>query len=708
MDDTTQSTEPRPAIALYSLKDDDTFVVADARGDIHGADDGLFHDDTRLLSLFMLNIGSGVPSLLSSGVSHDNVFFRANLTNRPLPALGGVAAPHGVVHIERARLLHGSRLYERITITSYDPREVVVPLRFAFGADFADIFEVRGTPRIARGRRLDPQVEPDSVSLHYEGLDRVLRSVVIAFSMAASHIDAHAAEFDMVLPQRASIELHVEIGTTRERPPGPARFRTAAARARIGMRCKRRRGAMPHSRAVEFRTWLEKSRSDLALLTSDLPTGPYPYAGIPWFSTTFGRDGIITALQMLWLDAELARGVLAFLGTTQATQTRAFDDSQPGKILHEVRKGEMAALGEVPFRRYYGGVDSTPLFVMLAGAYAQRTGDYAFIEKLWPNLLAAMGWIERTCAAHPLGLLAYARAQSSGLANQGWKDSGDSVFHIDGTLASEPIALVEVQGYVYAAAHAMAMLAVRRERDRVDHWRHFASRVRSATEDAFWMPEQAFYGIALDGDNRLCRVRASNAGQLLYSGLPTAHRAGRVIEQLASGAFDSGWGIRTLAQGQARFNPMSYHNGSVWPHDTAICAAGMARYGNKGQAAHVLSELFAAASHFRMRLPELYCGFTRCNGEPPVGYPVACLPQAWSSGAVFMLLQACLGVSIDNARHIVRIERPELPNGIERLTLRRVHVGDAKIDLAFQRLDERVSVAPVGSVPDSVHIIVRA
>jgi glycogen debranching enzyme len=704
-----EPTEPRPAIALFSLKDNDTFVVADARGDIHGTDDGLFHEDTRLLSLLALRIGTAAPSLLSSGVSQDNVFFRANLTNRPLPALGGVATPQGVVHIERARLLRDARLYERITIANYDPREIVLPLRLAFGADFADIFEVRGTPRSRRGRRLPAQVQPDAVTLRYEGLDGATRTVVIAFSAPAARIAEHGAEFDMVLPPRADVRLYVEIGTRREEAPDAARFRAAAARARVAMRCKRRRGASLQSGSVEFRHWLDKSRADLALLTSDLPTGPYPFAGIPWFSTTFGRDGIITALQTLWLDPALARGVLAFLAATQATRNNEFEDAQPGKILHEVRKGEMAALGEVPFERYYGGVDSTPLFVMLAGAYAHRTGDDALIEQLWPNLIAAMEWIDRTCDAHPLGLLAYARARESGLVNQGWKDSSDSVFHADGTLAQHPIALIEVQGYVYAARNALAALAKRRgQRDLAEQLRQRAAHIRSATEDAFWMPEAGFYGIALDGANRLCRVRTSNAGQLLYTGLPSVARATRVVEQLCTGAFDSGWGIRTLALGEARFNPMSYHNGSVWPHDTALCAAGMARYGARRQAAHVLGQLFTAATHFGMRLPELYCGFVRCPGEPPVGYPVACLPQAWSSGAAFMLLQACLGVSVDHARRTLHIERPELPVGIERVTLQQLWIADSRVDLAFQRVDQRVTVAPLGQLPDDVDVIVRA
>ena len=376
--------------------------------------------------------------------------------------------------------------------------------------------------------------------------------------------------------------------------------------------------------------------------------------------------------------------------------------------MHETRKGEMAALGEVPFAQYYGGVDTTPLFVMLAGAYAQRTGDLGLIEELWGALVAAMDWIEGPGDSNGDGFLDYARAEATGLANQGWKDSFDSIFHADGRLPKGPIALLEVQGYVYAARVAMAELAARRG-DRSMHraWRQRAAALRAAVEKRFWMPECRFYGIALDGDGELCRVRASNAGHLLYTGLPTPRRAQHVTAQLLSAELDNGWGIRTLAERSARFNPMSYHDGSVWPHDTGICAAGMARYGDRDGVRHVFSELFAAAQHFGMRLPELFCGFARNNGEPPVGYPVACLPQAWSSGAVFMLLQACLGLRIDGARREVLIDRPDLPKEIERLTLRGLQLGSDRLDLLFQRIGDRVAASPAGDVPASVRIVTR-
>jgi glycogen debranching enzyme len=452
------------------------------------------------------------------------------------------------------------------------------------------------------------------------------------------------------------------------------------------MRGRRRRGGRLRSTGRLFNAWLEKSRADLALLTTPLSTGPYPYAGIPWFSTAFGRDGIITAWQILWFEPELAKGVLSYLALQQAEEVSAFRDSEPGKIMHETRRGEMAALGEVPFGRYYGGVDTTALFVGLAGAYVERTGRRELIDQLWPQLERATAWIERRIDDNPYGLVAYAKTSEKGLTNQGWKDSGDSIFHADGSFPPPPIALVEVQGYAFAAFRAMAKLAgLRGEVEAAEAWRRRAEVMRRKVEDLFWMEEAGAYGLAVDGEGRLARVRASNMGHLLFSGLPSPERAARVIETLLGPDFASGWGLRTLAVGEARYNPMSYHNGSIWPHDTAICAMGMARYGERRGVVHITSAMFESAAQFDMRLPELFCGFPRVPGEAPIPYPVACLPQAWAAGAVFMMLQACLGLTVDGEAGVVKIHDPRLPVGIDHLSLRRLALGEAALDVQFER-----------------------
>src|SRR5438094_3019575 len=413
----------RAPLRLFALKHSDTFLVADAFGDILGEGDGLFRNDTRVLSYFRLSLGGEPPSLLGAAVSQDNMLFTSNVTNRPLPPLGGQSTPEGVIHVERKRFLWHERLHERLVLVNYGELRTVVPLTLTFAADFRDMFEVRGQTRPARGHMLQPELLEDGVLLRYEGLDGVVRTSVIAFSLQPDGLTAEHASFLLPLAKHARLDVYIEVGPDRPARPSRERFRGAAAAARASVRTTRRRGATLRSASRMFDEWLDKSRADIALLTTELPTGPFPYAGIPWYSTPFGRDAIITALQTLWLDPALARGVLAYLSQHQASQRSRFQDAAPGKIMHETRKGEMAALRELPFGRYYGGVDTTPLFVMLAGAYAERTGELSFIDELWPALTAAMAWIDGEGDSNHDGFLDYARGADSGLANQGWKDS---------------------------------------------------------------------------------------------------------------------------------------------------------------------------------------------------------------------------------------------------------------------------------------------
>ncbi|MGA7780085.1 MAG: amylo-alpha-1,6-glucosidase, partial [Paraburkholderia sp.] len=470
-----------------------------------------------------------------------------------------------------------------------------------------------------------------------------------------------------------------------------AAVRAALVDAHLVMRERRRATARVRSSNPLFNAWIDRSLADLGLLTTDLETGPYPYAGIPWFSTPFGRDALITSLQTLWLQPGLARGVLRFLAEHQARENSAFRDAAVGKIMHEMRKSEMAATGEVPFALYYGGVDSTPLFIVLAGAYVARTNDVALIDELWPALVRAAQWVSGVCDKNRYGLLDYQRESDGGLANQGWKDSHDSVFHADGRFPDGPIALVEVQAYASAAFDTMAHFAtLRGQHDDAKGYKERASGIRKCVEEKYWMEESGFYGIALDGHGELCRVMASNAGHLLAFGLPSRERGEAVVRGLESTLFHTGWGVRTLAAGQARFNPMAYHNGSVWPHDNALCARGVARYGGKATAVKLLQALFQAAVNFDMRLPELFCGFPRRRGEPPTAYPVACLPQAWAAGSPFMMLEACLGVTVDAAKREVVIEQPMLPDGIDWLEIGDMRVGDSSVTITFRRVAGKV------------------
>jgi glycogen debranching enzyme len=691
---------------FYALKEGDCFVVADSHGDIRGTGDGFFRDDTRLLSEYRLTVGGRPTSLLGASLSQDNVLFTANLTNLPITDTAGRQIAHGALHIERVRLIWQERMYERLTLSNYgqDQAKVLVSLRFA--ADFHDMFEVRGSTRPKRGAASAAGIGKNSVALRYQGLDNIARSSVISFSRPPDRLEADRADFEVAISKRSRQTIYIEVGGPVAETPDRDRFRTSAARARFAMRGKRRHGATLYSSGRVFNDWITRARADIALLTTDLPTGPYPYAGIPWYSTAFGRDGIISALQMLWLNPGLARGVLSFLALHQATETSAFSDSQPGKIMHETRKGEMSALRELPFGRYYGGVDTTPLYIHLACGYADRTGDMEFIDGLWPCLCAAAEWIEEVTRA--TGFVTYQRAAASGLANQGWKDSFDSVFHEDGRIPKGPIALVEVQGYAFAAFQGLARLAERRgEDDRAQAWRQRAEAIREKVESEFWLDDLNYYALALDGDGQPCRVRTSNAGHLLYVGLPTPERARMVADQLLSASFHSGWGLRTLADDAVFFNPMSYHNGSTWPHDTALCAQGLARYGIRDSVVRLMSETFESAVHFEMRLPELFCGFRRAIGEAPIAYPVACQPQAWSAGSAFMLLQACLGLRIDGWKGEIHVTRPRLPIGIDILTIHHLAVGDRTVDLMFQRVGDRIGAFLAGGHEDLVPLIVR-
>ncbi|MEP6966673.1 MAG: glycogen debranching N-terminal domain-containing protein [Pseudomonadota bacterium] len=692
---------------LLSIKDADSFLVADAWGDIRGGVDGLFDDDTRLLSRFRLLIGDKRPSKLSFGLSPDNAVFTFNGANLALPPVGERATPRGVIHVERKRCLHGGHLFERLRLTNFGLDEVMLPIAFEYAADFRDMFEVRGIGRAARGVVRAPRLNGRSVVFAYDGLDGVRRDAIVAFSEPPWRMTSSRADFMFAVAPRRRMDLYVEAGPSDNERPGRPRFVAAIARARAMAREVKDRGARVSAADGAFGAWLEQSRADVAVLTTDLPTGPYPYAGIPWFSTPFGRDGIITAWQMLWLDPSLARGVLSYLAARQSTRVCAFDDSTPGKIMHETRRGEMAALKEIPFGLYYGGVDTTPLFVALAGAYLERTGDTGLIRGIWPALIAAIAWLDDYGDSNRDGLIDYARAADSGLSNQGWKDSVDSIFHDDGRFAAGPIALVEVQGYAFAAWRAMAAMATRLGESGAEGWLARAETMRAAVEARFWLEDRGYYAVAIDGAGEVCGPQTSNPGHLLFVGLPSADRAAKVIKRLLSARFDSGWGIRTVATGMARYNPMSYHNGSIWPHDTAIAVFGMARYGERAGAAKVLLDLFAAAKHFEMRMPELLCGFGRQPDEPPIAYPVACMPQAWAAGATFMLLQACLGLTIDAARREVRLTRPTLPRGVDQLSLTGLAVGGGTVDVHFQRSGDKIAVVPGPDGDASISLVLQ-
>jgi glycogen debranching enzyme len=707
------------------LKHGDTFAVFDHYGDIKPGglgEQGLYHDGTRFLSCLLLDLDGHRPFFLSSTVRDENDQLSVALTNPDLCGEEQVRLPLGTLHLAWKKFLWRAACYQQLRIKNHGLDPVDISLALHFAADFADIYEVRGLKRQARGEDLPPEVSSDRVVLGYRGLDGVVRRTHLEFTPAPSHLNTAAAQLNLSLRPQQEAAFTVAVGCERptepkkgsdslnsrgltpcsappaaERQPAAARllaFNAARTEAETDLQRYTAWSCHLHTSNGQVNAWINRAVSDLHMMTTQLPTGPYPYAGVPWFNTPFGRDGIITALACLWLRPDLARGVLAYLAATQATEIIPEQDAEPGKVLHETRKGEMAALKEMPFGRYYGSVDGTPLFVLLAGAYYERTGDRAFVESLWPNLEAALRWLDDYGDRDGDGFVEYHRQAAGGLVHQGWRDSDDAIFHADGTLADGPIALCEVQGYVYAARRAGALVAeVLGRSEQAAALAQQAELLRTRFDRAFWCEELSSYALALDGNKRPCRVRSSAAGQCLFTGIAAPDRAWRLARTLLDGRSFSGWGVRTIAASEARYNPMAYHNGAVWPHDNALIAQGLARCDCGDLALQLWTGLFEASLYFDLhRMPELFCGFPQDPGEGPIAYPVACAPQAWSAGSVFLLFQACLGLNISGPQRQVCFTRPHLPAALQELRIHNLEVRGATVDLALVRHEQDVGV----------------
>jgi glycogen debranching enzyme len=680
------------------LKHGDTFALFDQYGDIKpskAGEQGVYHDGTRFLSRLILELDGRRPFFLSSTVRDDNDQLTVALTNPDLCRDGVVYLPLGTLHLAVKKFLWQGALHQEIQIQNHGVQFADATVTLQVGADFADIYEVRGLKREARGEDLEPIASLNRVTLRYRGLDLTIRRTVLQFTPSPNRLTAGRAEFTVALAPKetASFQLVVGFESGPEERPLVA-FDQARVEAKADLGRHKAQLCRIESVNGQFNALVQRAASDLHMMITTLPSGPYPYAGVPWFNAPFGRDGIITALECLWFHPSLARGVLAYLASTQATEVIPGQDAEPGKILHETRNGEMATLGEMPFGRYYGTVDATPLFVVLAGAYFERTGDTRFVEGIWPNIEAALLWMDRYGDRDGDGFLEYDRQSSDGLLHQGWKDSDDAIFHADGSPAQGPIAVCEVQGYAYAAWRAGATMASALGRaGQAEDFVSQAVMLKTRFDRMFWCEELSTYGLALDGDKRLCRVRTSNAGQCLFSGIATTDRAERVAKTLLAPESFSGWGIRSVAASEQRYNPMGYHTGSVWPHDNALIAYGLARYGFAGEALRVFEGLFDAGMYFDLhRIPELFCGFPRDPGEGPVLYPVACAPQAWSAGAVFLLLQACLGLRVGGSKPQLSFVRPTLPAFLGETRILNLQVANAEVDLLLTRHDHDVAV----------------
>jgi glycogen debranching enzyme len=696
---TSQSpTDDRARVLKYGR----TFFVFDRLGDVQTTgmgEQGLFFEDTRHLSEWIVHLWDTRPLLLSSNVETNNFLFTGDLANLDVSRNNEVVIPRGTLHILRSRFLWKNSCYEEFTFVNHGLADLHVPFRLTFKADFADIFEVRGMHRQRRGKVLVPQLEEELVRLSYDGLDGLRRQTLIQWNSPL--LQATDTEFRCALTlhpkERASFQFFISCDS---RPSDqPIEYSKAIISGRRELASLSHEFPEISSSNSRFSDWMNRSIADVQMMMVGNPEINYPYAGVPWFGTVFGRDGIITALQSLWLNPEMAQGVLQCLAETQATKVDAAIEAEPGKILHEMRQGEMAALGEVPFGRYYGSVDSTPLFIMLAGAYYERTADRKFIQQIWPNIERALQWIDQYGDADHDCFIEYRQRGSKGLVQQGWKDSNDSIFHSNGELAEPPIALCEVQGYVYSAKLAAARLCrLIDEKEKCSKLEAEAEELRRRFEEQFWSENISTYALALDGHKRPCQVRASNPGHCLFTGIVSPERAKRVADTLFERESFNGWGVRTVDCREVRYNPLSYHNGSIWPHDNSLIACGLARYGFKTQAGKILMALLDLSTMVELhRLPELFCGVERREGEGPTLYPVACSPQAWAAATPFLILQACLGISINAERKRIVFDDPYLPEGIPNLAINNLRCGPTTVDLFLERRNDSVLVHKAGA-----------
>ncbi len=699
----------------YTLNHIDTFGIFDRWGDIKQLGEevqGIYYRGTRFVNDLEFRINNHRPLLLSSSVKEANEILSVDLTNPGLiNSKGEIILTKGHVYIGRSKFIRNGACYEQITFYNYGREYHEFDASFYINADFKDIFEVRGMKRAKHGEIFQVRHLADhTISIGYIGLDNIKRFTKAWFDRKPDEWETNnKAIFRVELKPHASVQLNYNLQfLSGHEKRDKIHFFAAKGLLDSEQEALNDLISSVTTSNEQFDEWIRRANLDIRSLLADTPYGKYPYAGVPWYNTAFGRDGIITALQLLWVSPQIARDVLMFLAKSQATESDPYRQAEPGKIIHEVRNGEMAVLNEVPFGKYYGSVDATPLFVVLAGAYYHRTNDGATIKKIWPNITAALDWIDKYGDKDGDGYVDYKNESEDGLVNQGWKDSHDSISHKNGELATAPVALCEVQGYVYDAKIMAAEMATSLGYHKMATglWQQ-AGLLKEKFNKDFWDEEMQCYVLALDDDKRPCRVVSSNAGHCLYSGIADEDKAVKVAKALLADDMFSGWGIRTLSSKEKRYNPMSYHNGSVWPHDNSIIAVGFSAYGLEQELQRVVTALFEASLYIEVqRLPELFCGFERRPGEGPTGYPVACSPQAWSVAAVFMLVEACLGIEIDAKNKRVIFHRPAFPQNVEWIRIEKLRLGTHYACIELRAVGAKIMLS-TETCPKGWDIIVR-
>ncbi|WP_027718130.1 glycogen debranching N-terminal domain-containing protein [Desulfovirgula thermocuniculi] len=690
------------SLATEVLKEGEMFFICGPQGEVshhQNSGFGLYYRDTRFLSCLEMRLAEGELLFLSSYIKESH-FAQFELTNPVLNREEHVI-PASTIHLRALRLLDNA-LFQRLRLINFNPVPVMVTLQIRVGADFLDIFEVRGLKREKRGELLPPVASREMILFGYRGLDGVHRYTRISFSphpdeviggRESGLVEAH---FSLTLLPGKKVYLYMQVkpflgekpSTLPPRGKGaiPSGFSRAVRKSYTLYEKWKQECTQFESDNVFLTNMLRRNITDLYALRTDYPgLGTIIQAGIPWYAAPFGRDALITSWQSLIINPDIARESLYFLARLQGRENNPWRDEEPGKIMHELRRGELAACGEIPHTPYYGTVDATPWFIILLAETYRWTGDRKIVEDLAPNLRQAVEWCRKYGDVDGDGFIEYAVRSPRGLTNQGWKDSWDGVIDPQGNLPQGPIALVEVQGYYYLALLRAAEMA----RVLGDHgWaaalEEQAASLKQNFLRAFWMEEEGFLAFALDGEKRPVRTVVSNPGHCLFTGILPPELAARVAKRLLSEEMYSGWGIRTMSKAMGPYNPMSYHNGSVWPHDNAIIAYGLRTTHQLHLLEKVVTGLFEAAMFFPYyRLPEVFCGFTRRRDGGPVHYPVACNPQAWAVGTMPLLLQAMLGISCHGNE--VHISSPILPPWVQEVRIYNLRAGEGRVGLEFTR-----------------------
>jgi glycogen debranching enzyme len=680
------------------IKDGNLFFLSEPDGTVpltpgHGF--GLYYHDCRFLNGYALKISGRKPELLVRNA--DRGFMATlGLSNPDLDDKGKSLPKHSVeIRWERVASAEDLALVDTLVLKNLTSDRISFSLEFQFQAAFEDIFAIRGLFQGKRGTRRPPVWEHSALSFRYDGADDIEREIAIHFSPVPNERLPHIANYRVELAPRGSRQLRVSLNvSTSERQKRPVRraseIKSNESRDSNGWP---KQNTQIHTNSLLLSRVMDRSLNDLRVLRCTLDGGAsYFAAGVPWFVALFGRDSIITALQTLAYDLSIAEYTIRLLAKYQGKELNPWREEEPGKILHELRVGEMAHLGEIPHTPYYGTVDATPLWLVLVGRHATWSGQARLFQELRPQIEAALNWIEQYGNLDGDGYVKYDCKIEKGLANQGWKDSGDGIVNADGSLAEPPIALVEVQGYVYQAKIEMAALFRRvGEEERAAALEKQAERLRERFNRDFWV-DDGYYALALQQGNRQAAVLSSNTGHALWSGIAQPDRAGKIVDWLLANEMFNGWGVRTLTSAALRYNPLGYHLGTVWPHDNSLIAAGFKRYGLDNAALKIMSGLIEAAVHFQShRLPELFGGFALQDYDIPVSYPVACQPQAWSAGAVPYLLITALGLEGNGFQSTLRILRPMLPENVNQVEVCGLRVGQGSVDLRFTRSGDHVA-----------------